>query len=281
MATPKNKKVEEKPAPVISKLPIPISDSPLVIDLPDGQKLVVGKMIQGTVIEVATWRGTGRPDSRTSRLMLGMSVGDVNPAPETPSAPNADGAPSPTSAAPRPTRKKSSNPRIAQVQEVLFAIIDHPLFKKLFGKPAPKASRKKAPIAPATASTEAVSSPMPAAPVSPFAQPVAAPTKKGIFAKLFGPSPKKPRKVKPAKGSGPIRSGSPVTSVKDGVASDVDDISAWLDEISNKAKAKVESAEVREKSSAAVKKSASKPVSTAKKTTKPVKKSAAVAKNRK
>jgi len=41
--------------------------------LPDGQKLVIGKMSQGSVIEVATWRGTGRPDSRTSRLMLGMS----------------------------------------------------------------------------------------------------------------------------------------------------------------------------------------------------------------
>ena len=79
MARKSQKAPEEnkKPAPVISKLPIPISDSPLVIDLPDGQKLVVGRMIQGTVIEVATWRGTGRPDSRTSRLMLGMSIDDV------------------------------------------------------------------------------------------------------------------------------------------------------------------------------------------------------------
>lgn len=62
--------------PVISEIPMPISDSPLVIDLPDGQKLVVGKMSPGSVIEVATWRGTGRPDSRTSRLMLGMSSAD-------------------------------------------------------------------------------------------------------------------------------------------------------------------------------------------------------------
>ena len=60
-------------APKVSKLPLPATDSPLVIDLPDGQKLVIGKMSQGSVIEVATWRGTGRPDSRTSRLMLGMS----------------------------------------------------------------------------------------------------------------------------------------------------------------------------------------------------------------
>lgn len=68
----------QQSAPKVSKLPLPISDSPLVIDLPDGQKIVVGKMTQGSVIEVATWRGVGRPDSRTSRLMLGMGTGNVN-----------------------------------------------------------------------------------------------------------------------------------------------------------------------------------------------------------
>lgn len=68
----------EKSSPKVSKLPLPISDSPLVIDLPDGQKIVVGKMTLGSVIEVATWRGVGRPDSRTSRLMLGMGNGNVN-----------------------------------------------------------------------------------------------------------------------------------------------------------------------------------------------------------
>lgn len=59
--------------PVVSNIPLPISETPLVIDLPDGQKLVIGKLAHGSVIEVATWRGTGRPDSRTNRLMLGMS----------------------------------------------------------------------------------------------------------------------------------------------------------------------------------------------------------------
>lgn len=68
-----NKKTPASKIPKVSKLPLPVTDSPLVIDLPDGQKLVIGKMSQGNVIEVATWRGTGRPDSRTSRLMLGMS----------------------------------------------------------------------------------------------------------------------------------------------------------------------------------------------------------------
>lgn len=67
------KKGTEPAAPAISTIPLADQDSPLVIDLPDGQKLVVGNMAHGTVIEVATWRGTGRPDSRTSRLMLGVS----------------------------------------------------------------------------------------------------------------------------------------------------------------------------------------------------------------
>lgn len=75
MATKKN---EAQETARVSKLPLPLSDQPLVIDLPDGQKLVIGKMTQGSVIEVATWRGTGRPDSRTSRLMLGMSVNESN-----------------------------------------------------------------------------------------------------------------------------------------------------------------------------------------------------------
>ena len=72
----KDKEVTEKPK--VTQIPLPISDSALVIDLPDGQKLVVGKMNHGTVIEVATWRGTGRPDSRTNRMMLGMSNTEIN-----------------------------------------------------------------------------------------------------------------------------------------------------------------------------------------------------------
>jgi len=70
------RKPEESTQPVVTTLPLPSSESVLVIDLPDGQKLLVGKMTHGTVIEVATWRGTGRPDSRTNRLMLGMSSGE-------------------------------------------------------------------------------------------------------------------------------------------------------------------------------------------------------------
>ena len=70
-------KKPENSTPTVSKLPLPLTDSALVIDLPDGQKIVIGKMTQGSVIEVATWRGVGRPDSRTSRLMLGVGSGNV------------------------------------------------------------------------------------------------------------------------------------------------------------------------------------------------------------
>jgi hypothetical protein len=72
----KKKAIPDKP--IVSRVPLPASDSALVIDLPDGQKLVIGKMGQGTVIEVATWRGVGRPDSRTSRMMFGMSSAEID-----------------------------------------------------------------------------------------------------------------------------------------------------------------------------------------------------------
>lgn len=62
--------------PNISNIPMAKEENSLVIDLPDGQKLIVGDIPHGTVIEVATWRGTGRPDSRTNRLMLGVSNSD-------------------------------------------------------------------------------------------------------------------------------------------------------------------------------------------------------------
>ena len=75
-----NKKKGDVNATETSDAVPPITpDQPLIIDLPDGQKLVVGNMVEGSVIEVATWRGTGRPDSRTSRLMLGMSPGSLTP----------------------------------------------------------------------------------------------------------------------------------------------------------------------------------------------------------
>jgi hypothetical protein len=48
-------------------------DVPFVIDLPDGQKLLISDLPEGTIIEVAAWRGTAKPDNRTLRLLLGVS----------------------------------------------------------------------------------------------------------------------------------------------------------------------------------------------------------------
>ena len=75
--------VEGQPLP----LAVANENPPLVVDLPEGQKLVVGNLDPGTVIEVATWRGTGRPDSRTNRLMLGVSTNEDENMPRTRSLP--------------------------------------------------------------------------------------------------------------------------------------------------------------------------------------------------
>ena len=75
--------VEGQPLPLAAA----IENPPLVVDLPEGQKLVVGNLDPGTVIEVATWRGTGRPDSRTNRLMLGVSTNEDENVPRNRSLP--------------------------------------------------------------------------------------------------------------------------------------------------------------------------------------------------
>ena len=72
MSSDKKKPAEKK---VADALPKHDANNPLIVDLPDGQKLVIGELADGSIIEIATWRGTGRPDSRTSRLMLGMANG--------------------------------------------------------------------------------------------------------------------------------------------------------------------------------------------------------------
>ena len=125
---------DEKPK--VSKLPLPISDSPLVIDLPDGQKIVVGKMTSGSVIEVATWRGVGRPDSRTSRLMLGMGSGNVEEPSDSTTAP---------AAAKKPAKPQGAAVVLYYLQLAISPIAKLPwgkaltIFKRIkFIKPAPK-----------------------------------------------------------------------------------------------------------------------------------------------
>lgn len=75
-----NKNEKDSTPKVIEENSLPTNpgDPALVVDLPDGQKLILGQIEPGTIIEVATWRGTGRPDSRTTRLLLGTSVNEEN-----------------------------------------------------------------------------------------------------------------------------------------------------------------------------------------------------------
>jgi len=129
---------EEKPK--VSKLPLPISDSPLVIDLPDGQKIVIGKMTQGSVIEVATWRGVGRPDSRTSRLMLGVGNGNVN------EDQNAS-AQAQSAGSSKPVKPKDWRVVLYYLAIAINAIKSIP-FKKLLEKISPAAIIKKLPTKP-------------------------------------------------------------------------------------------------------------------------------------
>jgi hypothetical protein len=43
------------------------------LELPEGHQLVLGELPPGTVVEVATWQGTGRPDETTNRFLLSAS----------------------------------------------------------------------------------------------------------------------------------------------------------------------------------------------------------------
>jgi hypothetical protein len=220
--TPGGAEESKKPAPIISKLPIPISDSPLVIDLPDGQKLVVGRMIQGTVIEVATWRGTGRPDSRTSRLMLGMSIGDVNPPKDEPvtAAPKTvdfDGNEIPASQ----KRTRSSNKYIAMAQDIWL---------KVWGEAKPKKSPRAEKINKSGFAGKTTF----AAKLPKFGKPGAAMLKrKKIGSSAFAASSS-------SSTSSTILAKSESRANRRETTSESDEIAAWLEEISEKARVKVE-----------------------------------------
>jgi len=238
MARKPQKGAEEnkKPAPIISKLPIPISDSPLVIDLPDGQKLVVGRMIQGTVIEVATWRGTGRPDSRTSRLMLGMSIGDVN-TPKEESAPSGTETGDASSSPSTPKRPQSSNKYIAMAQD---------LWIKIWGEPKPKKAKK--------GSKPAVSADGANAPVESMetierinkTRFAGKPAISGKLPKFSAPKISAfSRGKKSSARSSKVASAEPRVSRRE-ANGESDEIAAWLEEISEKARVKVEGKQAKE-----------------------------------
>jgi hypothetical protein len=47
------------------------------VELPEGHQIVLGELPPGTVVEVATWQGTGRPDDTTRRFYMSASGGGL------------------------------------------------------------------------------------------------------------------------------------------------------------------------------------------------------------
>lgn len=43
------------------------------VELPEGHQLIIGELPPGTIVEVATWQGTGRPNESTNRFLLSAS----------------------------------------------------------------------------------------------------------------------------------------------------------------------------------------------------------------
>jgi len=238
MARKPQKGAEEnkKPAPIISKLPIPISDSPLVIDLPDGQKLVVGRMIQGTVIEVATWRGTGRPDSRTSRLMLGMSIGDVNTPKEEGAASSTEtGDASPSASTSK--RPQSSNKYIAIAQE---------LWIKIWGESKPKNAKKGTKPVPTPDGADAPAESMEKIERINKTRFAGKPAITGKLPKFSAPKISAFSRGKNSSArSSKIAAVEPRANRRE-ANGESDEIAAWLEEISEKARVKVEGKQAKE-----------------------------------
>lgn len=46
---------------------------PMIIDLPEGQKIVIGEIDPRTTIEVSTWQGLGKPNTKTNRIRIGVT----------------------------------------------------------------------------------------------------------------------------------------------------------------------------------------------------------------
>lgn len=46
----------------------------LTIDLPHNQKLTIGHLKPDTIVEIATWKGSGAPDENSVRMLIGASL---------------------------------------------------------------------------------------------------------------------------------------------------------------------------------------------------------------
>lgn len=62
------------------QIPTPGLDKPseIEITLPEGQKLTIRSLEPGSVVEVASWRGAGKPDDSAIRMLFGATGADTN-----------------------------------------------------------------------------------------------------------------------------------------------------------------------------------------------------------
>jgi hypothetical protein len=75
------------------------SDKPSEIELtlPEGQKLTIRSLEPGAIVEVASWRGSGKPDEKAIRMLFGSSGTEI----ETGGSPEADKLAKPNSSTTR------------------------------------------------------------------------------------------------------------------------------------------------------------------------------------
>ena len=86
------------------------------VELPEGHQLIIGELPAGTVVEVATWQGVGRPDDTTNRFLLtadgpglqNRRREEIEHAPESAPEPVVSRASAPAQPDPQPVAQKSA-----------------------------------------------------------------------------------------------------------------------------------------------------------------------------
>lgn len=68
--------------------PQPEKPSEIEITLPEGQKLTIRSLEPGSVVEVASWRGAGKPDDSAIRMLFGAAGNEVEGSDSVDSGPN-------------------------------------------------------------------------------------------------------------------------------------------------------------------------------------------------
>lgn len=95
-------------SPAITALP---TGDELVINLPEGQKVLLGKLPPGTIIEIASWRGTGPPDHHTARILLSTTTGAAGEIRSAPVATTEGAQAEPAKKTSKRNRQKQSGPQ--------------------------------------------------------------------------------------------------------------------------------------------------------------------------